>query len=168
MLVADEGIKAELRKPFGKIMQTRSLVAALQKRKGTLVAVGDNSIYVLLQNGIRPDIAVFDFLCKRKEVEQPVRDRILAEYAGALKVKNDAGTITEEMAGAVESALLRKVGAIFVDGEEDLAALVVMQKAKAGTLLVYGQPNKGAVLVNMDSEVRSRAVGIMKKMSKMD
>jgi uncharacterized protein (UPF0218 family) len=47
---------------------------------------------------------------------------------------------------------------VLVKGEEDLAALVVMMYAPNGTLIVYGQPDEGAVLVEENEDVRNSAV----------
>ena len=41
-----------------------------------------------------------------------------------------------------------------VDGEEDLAVIPLVLLSPLGTKVIYGQPNKGAVLVNVDTKTK--------------
>jgi len=54
---------------------------------------------------------------------------------------------------------------IFVDGEEDLAVLPAMILAPDASIIIYGQPDEGIVLIKVDEEMRNRAKDILKKMS---
>ncbi|HMK82220.1 MAG TPA: DUF359 domain-containing protein, partial [Candidatus Bathyarchaeia archaeon] len=51
-----------------------------------------------------------------------------------------------------------------VDGEEDLLVLVVIAVAPVGSLVVYGQPNEGIVLVNVTLAKKKEVVDLLGRM----
>ena len=53
---------------------------------------------------------------------------------------------------------------ILVDGEEDLFALPAIFLAPINSLVLYGQPNKGFVLVKVTDKTRLIAMKILKEM----
>ena len=53
---------------------------------------------------------------------------------------------------------------ILVDGEEDLLALPAIFLAPINSLVLYGQPNQGFVLVKITDTVRLIAMKILKEM----
>jgi uncharacterized protein (UPF0218 family) len=153
-----ESLRLELRRPFGRIVNNDELTEVLQSRTGLLISVGDECSYSLIKRGINPDIVIYDLRIKRKDVIGDIRD-VLGEFnEGEIIVHNQAGVIMDELIESVKSALSKGKGKILVKGEEDLAALVVMMYAPNGSLIVYGQPDEGAVLVTENEEVRDRAV----------
>ena len=79
-------------------------------------------------------------------------------------IENQPGHITDALAREVERVVGRGEGKIFVDGEEDLAALVVLSVAPDGAVVVYGQPDEGPVLVRVNDEVRGSAKTLLDKM----
>jgi hypothetical protein len=105
-----------------------------------------------------PDIVVYDLRIKRKDVIGDIRDVLSRFDDGEVIVHNPPSVIMDELVASVKDALEKGAGKILVNGEEDLAALVVMMYAPDGALVVYGQPDEGAVLVEMNDEVRERAV----------
>ncbi|MEM3890417.1 MAG: DUF359 domain-containing protein, partial [Candidatus Micrarchaeia archaeon] len=82
-------------------------------------------------------------------------------------VDNPRSVITEDLCAAIDDALgiknKKKKLKIFVKGEEDLAALYAMYKAK-NSLILYGQPNKGIVAIVANNRIRKRAKMILEKM----
>ncbi len=163
MRVLTEEIRAELKKPFGKIVGNGEL--ALEARRGRpLIAVGDHCAASLLRAGVRPDIAIFDFKTKREPISGETRG-ILGTFKNPVTVKSPPGFITNELEREVRNALKAGHGEIFVDGEDDLAGLVVLAYAKEGSVFVYGMPDQGAVVVRINKENQSRARELLEKMS---
>ena len=102
----------------------------------------------------------------RKKVGEKMR-AVLDGYGGkAVVVANPPGFITGMLVAEVRRALKRGKGKIFVEGEEDLAALVALMHAKNRTLVAYGQPRKGMVLIEVCPAMRRRARAIFGKMKK--
>jgi len=151
-------LRLELRRPFGEVLSNEVLVSKLKKRKGMLITVGDDCSYSLIKAGVTPDIVIYDLRIKRMDVIGDVRDVLAKFNDGEIIVHNQPSVIMDELIESVKDALQKGKGKILVKGEEDLAALVVMMYAPDGSLVVYGQPDEGAVLVRMDEEVRDRAV----------
>jgi hypothetical protein len=153
-----ESLREELRRPFGRVVSNDELVKALKNRKGLLITVGDDCSYKLVKNGINPDIVIYDLRIKRKDVIGEVRDVLGKFDDGEIIVHNQPSVIMDELIESVKDVLEKGQGKILVRGEEDLAALVVMMYAPNGAVVVYGQPDEGAVLVEMNDAVRNRAV----------
>jgi hypothetical protein len=101
-------------------------------------------------------------------VESGICDRLDAYDGKAIRATNPPGFITDELVEAVGKVLAAGKGKILVDGEEDLAALVVLMRAKDGAFVAYGQPNEGVVLIEVDAVVRKRAAAIFAKMKEIE
>ena len=111
---------------------------------GGIIAVGDVCAATLLDMGVTPDIAIIDGMTKRVELEQKVDT---SKFEIILNASNPPGQITPSLFTAVANALHNdQTTCIEVEGEEDLAPIVIHLLAPLGTNVVYGQPNKGVVL----------------------
>jgi uncharacterized protein (UPF0218 family) len=165
MLVFDGELRERLKRPFGPVYSGELLKVIAGKK---IAAAGDYCIRKLIQAGMKPDIAVFDFVCMRKPVDDETREIIEKNYPNPVTVANAAGTITEEMDAAVGMVLKSGAGAVRVDGEEDLASLVLMALLPDGWVLAYGQPNEGMVLVEASQKIRDNAQALMARAGKKD
>jgi uncharacterized protein (UPF0218 family) len=164
MLVLPEGMREEVRKPFGPVLPGQGAVEACRKGERPLVAVGDQCAADLIDAGIAPDVLIFDFKIKRVEIPQAMKEKLAPHAKSAYVVLSSAGSISEELEISVSRVLSEGKGAIMVASEDDLSALLVMARAERGTL-VYGQPDAGAVVVGLGGkEVKERAQGLLKRM----
>lgn len=166
MLKLTPGLRKELKKPFGEVLKGEAALERINEREGMLMAIGDACLLFLLRHGIRPDVAIYDFKILRKEIDGKSKRLIEEEYKDPVVVPNPAGFITDELRDAVAGVLGRRKGEILVDGEEDLSALVAIEHADAGSLLIYGQPGEGMVFVEITMSVKEKARLIMEKMEK--
>jgi hypothetical protein len=156
-----EKVKTSLKKPFGEIYSSLEQIKKLSLHN-KIVSVGDLSTLVLLSFGIRPHLAVFDFRYHRRKLE-PNRVAILKrEFRHVKNYKNRKGTLSTLLMRDAKM-LLRKGGAVKVDGEEDLTALVFIKNADKRTIVVYGQPKKGIVVVRQDRKTREKISKIFKE-----
>jgi hypothetical protein len=161
MVRLTEELKTILKKPLGKTGPLGRLLPSTRGKK--IIAVGDQVVFALLSKGIRPHVAVFDFKTLRNPVDIKVRARLEKEYPDANRVSNPAGEITEGLV-LIAPILLRDGGALLVEGEEDLAALVFIEIMEKGYVVLYGQPGEGAVLVEDNSEGKKIAKKIAGKL----
>lgn len=161
MVRLSEELRATLKKPLGKTGILESLLLEVGKRK--IIAVGDQVVFALLSRGIRPHVAVFDFKTMRKQVDRGVRERIEREYSSPTKVVNEAGTISEELF-LLAPVLIREGGALFVEGEDDLVAFPFVLSLTENSVVLYGQPGEGCVLVEKKSEGRETVKKIAGKL----
>ena len=168
MLVLPEHLREEVRKPFGSVLSGAKLKHALAKAERPLISVGDQCAYDLISSGMPPDILVFDFKIKRAEIPPEMKKAFAPHAQSAFMVLSPPGGITDELIAAIDMVLAEGKGAVFVVGEDDLSSLLIMARAKAGTL-VYGQPDKGAVVVPLGKKaLQNKAQGFLDKMEKSE
>jgi uncharacterized protein (UPF0218 family) len=151
MLTLPEENRRLFEKPFGELHNSiEEILPRLINQ--TVYAVGDVVTYNLHKNGIEPAIAVVDGYTMRSPCS-----RLPAIRGECIRVKNPAGTLTDELERALEHAVLHPPVTILVDGEEDLAVIPLVLTAPMGAIVLYGQPNKGVVLRTVDSEAKATA-----------
>jgi len=149
MVRLTEDLKAILKKPLGK---TGALEQILPLAKGKkIIAVGDQVVFALLSKGIKPHVAVFDFRTMRMDVGSGVRERIEKEYPSPQRIANEPGTISDALF-MLAPVLMSEGGALFIEGEEDLAAFPFILFLDKKSVVLYGQPEKGVVLVEEKGE----------------
>jgi len=157
-------IREKLKRPFGELVGDKVALERAGKRKGRLVSIGDECSCFFLKSGIRPDVMIYDFKIKRQPVGDEMRQALEGADGKLVRVVNEAGTISDALVSAVKRALEGKADRIFVDGEEDLAALVALMFADDGVMVTYGQPDEGIVLTVSSEETRNRARRLYAKM----
>jgi len=127
-----------------------------------VILVGDTVSRNATQKGIKADLMIIDNLEKRTRAKtyafKPKRK---------IKTKNPAGMIEAQAREAVEHAILGGGDLIEVDGEEDLLTIVAVQASPLGSLVVYGQPSEGIVLVRVSEAKKAEAQAILDQMDKM-
>ena len=125
-----------------------------------IISVGDALSEALLEYDIFPKVLIVDYKVMRK----PAVQLVAKGYETAI-LKNDSGTISDEAWAAVESAIERdRKVKIVVEGEEDLLALVAIISAPERSVVVYGQPNEGMVVVEVTSEKKKEMKKIVDAM----
>ena len=84
---------------------------------------------------------------------------------GLNNVDNKAGTISNELWASIDEALNTHINTkIVVNGEEDLATLAVISMVKIGAKVIYGMPDKGMVVVDVNQQEKKRANSFLKRM----
>ena len=82
---------------------------------------------------------------------------ILDKYCpDGLVVSNPPGYITEEAWRAVRKSLKKDYFKILVVGEEDLIAIPVFMEYPDRTIVLYGQPNRGIVEVEINEKLKNK------------
>jgi len=121
--------------------------------------VGDFVTSRIMGAGLHPDIAVVDHRVMRVDVEP-------MDFKGErVTVVNPPGTVTAEAQRVLLEAisLKRRLGVV-VEGEEDLLVLPLMAWMPIGSVVVYGQPREGMVVVTLTEERRRWAKDFMDTM----
>lgn len=145
--------KRELfKKPVGKLFE--NLQAALNyledKDFEQIITVGDVVSADFLRSEFKPDIIIADFKTERSQAKDEDINVIKKYSASKIEVKNPAGRITKDLWGSIETA--EPPAKIIVKGEEDMATIPAVILAKEGSVVVYGQPGEGLVLVEITAE----------------
>jgi uncharacterized protein (UPF0218 family) len=154
-----DDLRDDLKPPLGPVFTD---VDALLEAAGTpLVTVGDVVTAHLERAGRRPHLAVIDDRTERSPVDDAVQSAISAPDRS---VENPAATVTGSLVQAMRSGLASDdPTTIFVEGEEDLAALPAVLLAPDGASVVYGQPGEGMVLVSVDPDIRNQVRSLLER-----
>jgi len=144
----------------------KKLKELIEKKKPSMVvSVGD----AVSDNMIKHSIPLQVFIVDNKVMRDPIQP-IAADANQTLHLKNPPGTLTEEAWIVIRRALRRKGRTkVLVDGEEDLLTLVAVLCAPENSLVVYGQPHEGIVVVEVTEKTREkmrRIVDAMEQTSK--
>ena len=130
-----------------------------------VAAIGDMTAFYLLEASIVPDLLVVDNKTKRMPVTDHVIDMLDHESYKTVMVKNPAATITKDLIDQIRESLQGTNHVkIVVEGEEDLATLPAILYAPLGSVVVYGQPHEGRVLVDVTPERKLHIEEFMKRM----
>ena len=148
-----EKVKAMLKKPMGEVHLHYQDVKGLAKDH-KIVSVGDVCTLALLSLGIRPHLAVFDFKYMRRKMDKVKVDILKRSFRNFQTITNRSGTLSYGILNNAKK-LLSKGGAILIKGEEDITALAFIKYADKKTLVIYGQPHKGVVVVRQDRKTRA-------------
>ncbi len=141
-------LEAMLKKPLGKVVPFAKAQVLVRGKR--IIAVGDETVFKFLEAGTVPFVSVFDFKTLRVPVRNEVESRIGEAYPAPIRIEKPAGELNPEMFG-VAREMLKKGGGLLVIGEEDLFALPFALLISEGEAVVYGQPGKGCVVLEMGS-----------------
>ena len=157
-----------LKEPFGKLLpgspaKTMSELNAIirQTIPRRVAAVGDVVSRETLVAGIRVDLRILDHISMRRPTSA-FNLKVKKTY----HVKNPAGVITLEAWETIKRAMKDEDALIVVEGEEDLLALPCIVESPSNSLVLYGQPSKGLVVVDTNTKVKSEASLILSRMTR--
>ncbi len=160
-------LRVKLKEPFGNLIQG-SFFETMNKIKNLveaekpirIISVGDIVSRNLHKSNINPQLTIIDNVS--------LRDHKLPKEAAVDKtvyVKNPQGTITNEAIVAVKEALEGNQHIhIVVDGEEDLLALIAVLYAPEKSIVVYGQPYTGVVIIQATPEKKDQVKAFLNSM----
>lgn len=158
-----EELRIELGKAIGPIVSSDGLCDAVGK-PFKLVAVGDLCSVSALTEGLHPDIIVVDFKTRRgneAEIERYFRELNWK----TVDVVNPSGVLTRSMwEGISEAYKSEERVMVVVQGEEDLATLVCIALAPPNSVVLYGLPEKGVVVVSADEEAKQKVKKVLLQM----
>ncbi len=144
-----EHLRERLKKPLGRVFPSMGEAVGYLRtlRPKRIVTVGDRVTLTLLEEGIRPDVCVVDLKTLRSPLAGEERKRLEGLDLPERRVVNPPATLSDELWEAFDLPPPLK---IVVEGEEDLATLVAVMKSPPGTVVLYGQPKEGVVVVEVE------------------
>ncbi|MGB9978412.1 GTP-dependent dephospho-CoA kinase family protein [Methanobacterium sp.] len=148
MLVLKEESREIFKKPFGKLYSALNEVDQDFLENHFIISIGDATTNNVLNADIMPNIGIID-----NKIEREISKHQIEYNAITLNVDNPPGTITDELWETIEKAkyLAKEANVlIVVNGEEDLAVIPCVLMAPKNTLILYGQPGEGLVVVEAD------------------
>ncbi len=131
-----------------------------------IITVGDICTININEQVRMPDLSIIDFKTKRDSPLSAEQRSIMDQIGEKIvNVNNNAGTISDELWNAIKVAISDNVKTrIVVEGEEDLATLAAISLADLGAKVIYGMPDKGMVVVDVNQQKKERANNFLEKM----
>jgi uncharacterized protein (UPF0218 family) len=161
-----ENLRDQLKNPLGNLIKdndpNKKNVLKKIYAESIIITVGDRTTENMVQLGLRPQIQIIDGLEKRNQRLVPADDTINTK----LSCKNPPGEITEESMQVIQKAFSCEPPVrIIVDGEEDLLVIPVCIYAPENSVVMYGQPNEGLVIVHITPEIQAKVQKILDAMN---
>ena len=161
-----ENLRDQLKIPLGDLIKEENVnkenILTKIGSEPIVITVGDRTTENMINLGIMPQIQIVDGLEKRNQRLVPVADTINTNLA----CKNPPGEITEESMQVIQKAFSSEPPVrITVDGEEDLLVIPVCIHAPENSVVMYGQPNEGLVIVTITPEIRAKVQKILDVMN---
>jgi len=156
-----------LKKPLGELLtgppsETVNLLRRVvtQKKPPYFAVVGDFTSKNVLDAGLEPDLVVVDHRVMRSKVP-PVDLRERQKISSI----NKAGTVDSSAWRALrEAVILKSRASVIVEGEEDLLVLPLISLTPIGSLIVYGQPREGMVVIEVTKMMKGWAEDFLSRM----
>jgi len=161
-----DDLRDQLKNPLGNLVSdndpNKENIIKKISAESVIITVGDRTTENMLQLGLKPQIQIIDGLEKRSECAVPADDTINTK----LSCKNPPGEITEESIQVIQQAFSSEPPVIItVDGDEDLLVIPVCIHAPENSVVMYGQPNEGLVIVTITPEIRAKVQKILDVMN---
>ena len=161
-----DDLRDQLKKPLGNLISdndpNRENIIKKNSAESIIITVGDRTTENMLQLGLKPQVQIIDGLEKRDQCLVPADDTVNTK----LSCRNPPGEITEESIQIIQKAFsCESPVRIIVDGEEDLLVLPVCIFAPENSIVMYGQPNEGLVIVHVTPEIKAKVQKILDAMN---
>ena len=152
-----DSIRDQLKIPLGQLIPenhvNKSTIQKYMPKNSYLITVGDRTTEKMIDFGLIPSLQIIDNQEKRVKREPTKHDSRYTE----LVCDNPAAEITSQSVNVIKRAFVSKTPVrLVVTGEEDLLVIPVCIYAPENSLVMYGQPNEGLVIVKITPEIRNK------------
>lgn len=153
-----ESLRDQFKTPLGKLIPngevTREGIVENIPEDSYIITVGDATTEKMINYGLIPSLQIIDNQEKRNK-RKPISNEHIKTN---LNCNNPAGEITQESINTIQKAFESDTPVrITVKGEEDLLVIPVCIHAPLDSVVMYGQPNEGLVLVKIDTEIKNKS-----------
>ncbi len=161
-----DNIREQLKTPLGILLPnnkvTKENILKYTSPASFIITVGDATTEKMIEFGIIPSLQIIDSQEKRKKRTPPSASMIKTHVT----CNNPPGEITLESIDLIKKSFTLKTPIrITIKGEEDLLVIPVCLYAPDNSLVMYGQPNEGLVLVVIDQKIRKKTQLILDSMN---
>ena len=148
-------LRSQFKKPQGRLLiqniaeETKAVIKKEQPIK--IALVGDSVVNFFIKNRFTFDYAAIDLKTGRKKTRLDYNKPFI------FQVKNPAGQITSSASRAIlKTVKQEQKGVIRILGEEDLIVLPFVLSLPLKSLVIYGQPGKGCVVVLVEEKIKEK------------
>ena len=159
-----DSLREQLKIPLGVLLpESQANKQNIQKflsDDSYVITVGDRTTEKMIDFNLIPSLQITDGQEKRKKREPPK-----IANAVELQVDNPASEITLPCIDLIKKAFdMKPPIRISVNGEEDLLVLPVCIYAPENSVVLYGQPNEGLVIVKITPQIRNKTQTLLDSM----
>ena len=159
-----DSLRDQLKTPLGILLpigqDNKENIQKYLSDNSYIITVGDRTTEKMIDFDVIPSLQIIDGFEKRQKREFPKLGN-----ASELIIDNPAAEITLQSIEIIKKAFtLTPPIRLTVNGEEDLLVLPVCIHAPENSVVLYGQPNKGLVLVEINTEIRNKAQTLLDMM----
>ena len=160
-----DNLRSRLKSPLGLLLlESEVNKKNIQKHiseNSYIITVGDRTTEKMLDFGLIPSLQIIDGQEKRIKRDIPKNFEVSTD----MTCENPAAEITSQSIETIKQAFLSKTPIrITVDGEEDLLVIPVCIYAPENSVVMYGQPNEGLVIVKITPEIRNKTQTLLDSM----
>ncbi|MEX2028040.1 MAG: pantetheine-phosphate adenylyltransferase [Candidatus Curtissbacteria bacterium] len=147
-------LRSELSRPHGELFKdVDELFARIPLQE--VICVGDLTTANFLKVGTTPRISIIDLKVGRKRVYGDITDLGFSAKQGFQIIPNATSTIKNGLVLGIDRSIHEDGPQVIkVLGEEDLAVLPATILAPLGWHVVYGQPERGLVMVTVTEKTK--------------
>ncbi len=164
-LFLTEKLRLKLKYPVGHLIEgdfESVMKRVLPMIKGKrVISVGDVVSQNLIDRGFLPELIIVDGRNLREDVPESI------ECQDSTTVENPQSQITKELWVAVERLFkdkTKRFKKILVEGEEDLAVMPAVIHGDEDTVVLYGQPDRGVVIIEVTEEKKKEISNYLNEM----
>lgn len=154
--IISDNVRNKLKTPLGTLIENKKINREYLLNiinSNQTITIGDATTEKFIKYNIPINISVFDSKEKRIKREPPLLNSVKLH-----KLRNPQGRITQDSIELIKNCLIIKDKLqIIVEGEEDLLTLLFTSIFPINTMIFYGQPNQGLVIVKINKELRKYA-----------
>lgn len=152
-----DSLRDQLKIPMGILILesqvSKSNVEKHLEKNSYIITVGDRTTEKMISFGLIPSLQIIDNYEKRVKREPTQNTTTYTE----LTCHNPAAEITPTSIEIIKKAFVLKAPVkLTVVGEEDLLVIPVCIHAPENSVVLYGQPNEGLVIVKVTPEIRNK------------
>ena len=152
-----DSLREQFKNPLGDLIpESQANKSNIQKHlpeNSYLITVGDRTTEKMIDFGLIPSLQIIDNQEKRVKREPTKTNHTYTE----LICDNPAAEITLQSIDSIKKAFVSKTPVrLTVTGEEDLLVIPVCIHAPENSIVMYGQPNEGLVIVKVTTEIRNK------------
>jgi GTP-dependent dephospho-CoA kinase len=156
-----DSLRDELKIPLGFLLKdtTKENISKQIPKNAYIITVGDATTEKMLTLGFAPSLQIVDGYEKRGKRIPP------QSTATRLYCDNPSAQITQSSIDTIKQAFSSHPPVqILVNGEEDLLVIPVCIYAPENSVVLYGQPNEGLVIVQITQEIRNKTKNLLDRM----
>jgi hypothetical protein len=164
-VILPETLRDQLKIPLGLLILEHEVSKNNIKKhisdNSYIITVGDRTTEKMIDFGLIPSLQIIDGQEKRKRRNIPKN----FDVSTALTCDNPAAEITTQSIETIKKAFTSQAPVrITVNGEEDLLVIPVCIYAPENSVVMYGQPNEGLVIVKITPEIRNKTQTLLDSM----